>query len=154
MSQISVVRTEGGAVGTVYLEHAASKSTGGWLYVDSGVQARHRTPIPMADDGDPATAYANVNVVVKGGAVFSVEADTLVRDLNVRASDTGTLKPYVFLNGHTLTVRSLRHNGGSRWFESYGQAVEDGWIDLGGTDDAPGKIEWIGGLSGTMLLVR
>ena len=65
-------RTEGGAVGTVYLEHAASKSTGGWLYVDSGVQARHRTPIPMADDGDPAKVGGELTIPFTQGTLYRV----------------------------------------------------------------------------------
>ena len=153
-SQISTMRVVNGAAGTVYLEHAGSKLTGGWLYLEEDLQARHRTPIPMADDGDPETAYANVNVIVKGGAVLSVEADTKVRDLSVQESDDTKLKPYVFLNGRTLKVRSLRHKGGKRWFESYAQAIEDGWIDLGGTDDTVGRIEWVGGVSGLLLIVK
>ena len=66
----------------------------------------------------------------------------------------GALKPTIFLNGHTLTVRASRHQDGKRWFESYSRAVEDGWIDLGGTEDAPGKIEWIGYIGGSVLFVR
>lgn len=154
MSRISTVRKGFNAVGTVYLESAYTGS-GTWLYLQTDESIKHKTKFPMESDGDPEKAFRNVNVVVKGESLLNVESDVTIRDLICETSDSDRAKaPHVYLNGKTVKIRSMRHRDGRKWFKSYDEAVEAGYVVKGGAELNPGKIEWVGGASGLMITVQ
>ncbi len=80
------------------------------------------TEFPMAADGDPATAYKDVSFVVPTNATLSLVADCTIADLDLQS-----LTSKIELNGHTLRVKSPKHNKGRGWGASYQSLVtEDG----------------------------
>ncbi len=116
-----------GGAGTVYLKCAGSN---GQVIVKNRVfLSEQETQIPMADDGNAATAYANVDFLVPSNMTISLLGDTTIHDLDLKAT-TSRLK----LNGYTLTIKSGRHRDGKRWGAPYSSLVTEG----GGT------VVWIG----------
>ena len=146
------------AAGTIWLQGANP-----WafceLHVELGSWAvsgtSRKTELVTADDADRAEAYKLVKVFVTGTPSANVSRDMTVRDLILKASDAaGKNVPHVYMNGHTMKVRALRHKNGHKWFKSYDEAVESGDIVLGGTTLNPGKIVWTGTATGGALIVR
>ena len=143
------------AAGTIYLECV---NRPGELFVDLGTRAVYdstqRTALALPDEAELAK-FRSVNVTIHGTASATLYGDVTIRDLVLEASDAAGKKvPCLELGGHTLKIRSMRHVNGRKWFKSYEAALESGHVVLGGTALNPGRIEWIGGADGTVLMVR
>ena len=151
LAQMKASYRGGNAAGTIYLE-SADKSKGGYLYVNGGASAPAQcTLVPMADDGDLLKSLRNVNLVIGPNAWVEVSSKARVcfRDLDLQASSSK-----LNVNGATVQVRSLRHKDGKRWYKPLADEIADGKVVLGGTALNPGRIEWVGGVDGTVLIVK
>ena len=146
------------AAGTIWLQSVDPMSfcelhveLGNWAIYDT----TRKTELVTADDLARMDAYRHVKIFVTGVPYASVSYDVTVRDLVLRASDAAGKKvPHLELNGKTLKIRSMKHVNGRKWFKGYEAAIESGHVVLGGTALNPGKIEWIGGATGMMLMVK
>lgn len=117
--------------GTVYYEFANNESGGGTIYFNPG--NGYGTSFPMADDGNPRTAYAKATVELSSGTLYLLK-DTTVYDLNIKGGK-------INLQGHTLKVLSKKHKNGKGWANTYANCVIEGG----------GKIVWAAGMS---LVIR
>ena len=116
-----------GGAGTVYMKSAGSN---GQVIIENKLfLSAQETQIPMADDGNAATAYADIDFLVPSNMTISLIGNTTIHDLDLQAT-TSRLK----LNGYTLTIKSGRHRDGKRWGAPYSNLVTEG----GGT------VVWIG----------
>jgi hypothetical protein len=112
--------------GTRYYEFANQEPGGGTIYFNPGENCG--TVFPMADDGNPRTAYAKATVELSSGTLYLLK-DTTVYDLNIKGGK-------INLQGHTLKVLSKKHKNGKGWANTYANCVIEGG----------GKIIWAAGL--------
>ena len=133
-----------GAPGTIYIQTAADKPRKGRVVVanaangvsNGGQNSKPLVDYPVAtwagkDDGRWATWE------LSNYATLNVTADAKIADVWLEGS-----KPQIQLNGHTLYIRSLRHELG----------VDDSQVVPGGTTENPGKIVWL--TPPTVLMLR
>lgn len=148
-------RTEGTPCGTVLMA-SATLNDGMDLYIDGTLAAEQETLLPMPDDGDPMSVYKDVNLHLGARAnvaVCAYDAGTkspvsvLFRDI-VLSDNSAALKLY----GSTVDVRSIRHRDGRGWVRSYSASQSAGKVVLGGAEEHPGAIRWIGGLPGVIRI--
>ena len=144
------------AAGTIYLQDARSQE----VYVTTGTNATYdatqKTSFPMAADGDMAKQCRNVSVTVGPRAQVELpyRVDLTVRDLALPASSVK-----LFVNASALKIRSMRHRDGRKWYKplsEIGSRTEEAGktVIYGGTELYPGTIEWVGGVDGTVLIVK
>ena len=144
------------AAGTICLQDARSQE----VYVTTGTNATYdatqKTSFPMAADGDMAKQCRNVSVTVGPRAQVELpyRVDLTVRDLALPASSVK-----LFVNASALKIRSMRHRDGRKWYKplsEIGSRTEKAGktVIYGGTELYPGTIEWVGGVDGTVLIVR
>ena len=104
--------------GTVFMKSAGE---GGTVVVSNTFfRAVAITEFPMAADGDPKAVYKTVSFVVPTNATLSLVADCTVADLDLQS-----LTSKIELNGHTLRVKSPKHNKGRGWGASYQSLVTE-----------------------------
>ena len=104
--------------GTVFMKSAGE---GGTVVVSNTFfRAIAITEFPMAADGDPKAVYKTVSFVVPTNATLSLVADCTVADLDLQS-----LTSKIELNGHTLRVKSPKHNKGRGWGASYQSLVTE-----------------------------
>jgi hypothetical protein len=99
--------------GTKYYQFANNDEGGGTVYFNPGGNCG--TSFPMADDGNPRTAYAKAMVELSSGTLYLLK-DTTVYDLNIKGGK-------INLQGHTLRVLSNKHKDGRGWTNSYANSV-------------------------------
>ena len=95
------------AAGTVYVQCAGVADGAGQLIVDAGRTTQYledirvTTDLPAAD-GETARAFENATLVIRNYGCVRLTADVTVEELEFE-------KGRIFLDGHTLTIRSLKH---------------------------------------------
>lgn len=117
--------------GTRYYQYANQEPGGGTIYFNPGIGPGN--VLPMANDGNPRTAYSKATVVLESGTLL-LTGDTTIYDLNIKGGK-------INLQGHTLKVLSKKHKNGKGWANTYANCV----IEVGG------KIVWPAGMS---LVIR
>ena len=140
------------AAGTIYLACDGNRTSD--LYIGQPVEflaAKQKTQFPMPADGDMEKLYRDVNLIIGPHAWVTLpeKASVLVRDVELQDKDSR-----LYVNGGQLRIRSLRHKDGKRWYKPLADEIADKKVELGGTVANPGKIEWIGGVDGTVLIVK
>ena len=130
--------------GTFYREDASGE---GELLLNLGTPAGAgycATQLPMADDGDPKSAYSHVAVKLGARRRLSLLGPMKIRDLDI----TSSTYSYINLNGHKLRVVSREHKGGKGWAGgNYLERIASGLIIPGGTAEEPGEIVWSTGFT-------
>ncbi len=130
--------------GTYYRQDA---SGAGELILNTGTPANSAfcaTQLPLADDGDPKSAYSHVAVKLGARRRLSLLGPMKIRDLDI----TSSTYSYINLNGHKLRVVSREHKGGKGWAGgNYAQRIASGLIIPGGTAEEPGEIVWSTGFT-------
>lgn len=117
-----------GAAGTLYIETAADEPHRGLIRV-SGCGGNNGTEIPSPRlNADVFEKNRCPRLEIKDKGMANVTGDFFVSDL-LMPDSTGNIR----LNGHVCGVRHRQHAIGT----SGSQVVP------GGTDDAPGRIEWM-----------
>ena len=94
--------------GTIYLQgmhdadgqgHVIVRNTGSWVY-DFAIS---NTRLPAQIDGDTAKSFAYATLDVVDGASLRLTSDLTVDELELSSNSK------LYLDGHTLTIRSLKH---------------------------------------------
>ena len=98
-----------GAAGTVYVQCAGAVDGAGTLIVDNGRSSvvpysdiRTATDMP-ATGGESGREFEGATLVVRSGSALRLTADVTVNELEFASGCT------LYLDGHTLTIRSLKH---------------------------------------------
>ena len=90
--------------------------------------------LPVAEQGDSARTLRNLDFVVRNTGKLYISDDVTICDLSLETANAG-----LYLNGHTLTIRSRAHKDRAGW---------QGTVNTG-TD---GKIVWVP--AGLKVMVR
>lgn len=122
-----------GAPGTYYLETASDAKDCGTLYIQSKKNAYGNaqgcTELPSTKmNTESDRLYRGVKLEVHDYGKASLLRDLAVRDIDLTGG-------YLYLNGHTLTVRRPR----PRTWPKVGLPAN---VIAGGTEDSPGKVLW------------
>ena len=98
-----------GAAGTVYVQCADAVDGAGTLIVDNGRSSvvsysdiRTATDMPAAG-GESGREFEDATLVVSSGSALRLTADVTVNELEFASGCR------IYLDGHTLTIRSLKH---------------------------------------------
>ena len=137
-----------GGAGTVYVQGPGEGEGYGTITIDNGrlrkqskfnpSESRYWTELPLAEPTAlGARPYKNASLVIGDLADVRLTDDMIVKDLDI-LSGSARLR----LQGHVLTVRTIKHKNARGWADVYENLViEDG-----------GRVEWKP--SGTLIVVR
>ena len=129
--------------GTVYLQSAGEEEGAGTVYVrnartsicDNAKTGGVDLPVTNACP-DKVSAYKDTTFDLADGGVLFITRDVMIGELELAANTR------VNLNGHTLTIVSLKHKKGKGWPSNWNAKSSPLVVPGTDADGNPGKIVW------------